>query len=129
MILITLIFIVYTCLDAITQAFYYDSNPDTKDIHGLFLAQRAIVVASLSFNLPSDYSYTHIGIFALALCLIYSFFHNGVYYFSRHTLNKNIYPKGFFSNSETSTAVMEFGIGFRTALAVIGFVFLYGLTL
>lgn len=30
---------------------------------------------------------------------------------------------------ETSTAVMEFGIGFRTALAILGFIFLYGLTL
>ena len=129
MILITLIFIVYTLLDAITQAFYYDSNPDTKDIHGLFLAQRAIVVLSLSFNLPSDYSYTHIGIFALALCLIYSFFHNGAYYFSRHTLNNKIYPKGFFSNSETSTAIMEFSFILRAILAIVGFIFLYGLTL
>lgn len=129
MILLTSIFILYAVLDAITQGFYYNSNPNTKNIHWLFLLQRIIVVGSLSFNLPADYSYAEIGIFAFSLCLIYSFFHNGTYYETRKWLNKKVYPKGFFSNSETSQAVMEFNFGFRTGLAVLGFLFIYGLTL
>jgi hypothetical protein len=124
--ILTLIFIVYTCFDAITQAYYYGSNPSKTNIHYLFVIQRAILVGSLSFNLPFNYDYIKIGVFAFALCCIYSFIHNGVYYMAR---GKKVYPKGFWSSSDTSTALMEFGVGFRTAMFIVGLIFVWGLTL
>ena len=129
MIILTILWIIYTVLDAITQAYYYDSNPNTHNIHWLFVAQRGIVLGALSLHLPTDYSLIEVGIFSVGLALIYSFFHNGTYYLTRHKLNNAIYPKGFWSDSTSSTAIMEFNIKWRTAMAVVGFIFIYGLTL
>lgn len=56
----------------------------------------------------------------LGLIFIFSFIHDGIYYVVRHKLNNKIYLKGFFDESTTSTAILEFNFILRSILFIVG---------
>lgn len=123
LLLLTSIFIGDALLTGYSQAHYYDMYPSSRNhpnIHWAFLADRSLMLLLIEqaseFVLNTPEAIT----FVIGLAFIYSFFHNGMYYSTRHKLNPRIYPAGFFSDSEGSTAVMEFSYNFRTSMLMIG---------
>ena len=122
-IVITILWIAYSLLEGFREAHYYDTHPNHKNIHWVYFIQRGVVLAGAfgSLTIP----YIESGLVCFSLVLIFSFFHNGAYYQTRHYLNKSVYPKGFFSNSDTSQAVFEFSFWWRTSMAIFGFLLLF----
>jgi hypothetical protein len=124
---IIILWIAYCLLDGYAQGHYYDLHPTDKkhpNIHWAFMVSRAIVLSGAYGTLDGRISVWDNIIFIFGLIFIFSFFHNGEYYATRNNLNPKVYPKRWWSNSETSQAVFEFNVGFRTAMAVMGLLFI-----
>lgn len=51
--------------------------------------------------------------------------HDGIYYMTRNFLDENIYPKGFFDVSTTSTALFTVSFQYRAFLFVVGLAALF----
>jgi len=121
--------IAYAILDGFYQAFYYDLYPQQRNLHWVYATQRLILTLAIFGTMDGRIPIIDIFIFCFALFFIYSFFHNGEYYATRNDLNPKVYKKRWLSNSETSQSVFEFNIGFRTVMALIGFLFIAGIIL
>jgi len=124
----TLAWILSAILDAYVQGYYYALYPSDKghkNLHPYFVAIRAILLSMILWNNYFTLDNTLLTIFGLCLCMTYSFFHNGVYYWIRHKLDNKVYPKGFWDSSVTSEATFEIGTGMRTGLAIVGLVGIY----
>lgn len=97
-------------LEGIREAFYWRQNSLSiknikYNIHGLFLIQRIIVFSLIiSIMILKSFLLLSIILICVGLTLISPFFHNGFYYLGRHLLDKDIYLKGFFDQSNSSTA-------------------------
>lgn len=110
--LANLLWILYACIDGFTEAFYWHfkirSNYVDKviDLHPFFATQRIMFAGILSILSNFIYfdSILSTSLFFTALGLSFSFFHNGCYYLTRNRLDKNVYKKGWFDFSTTSTA-------------------------
>lgn len=129
---LTIGFIIWTLLDGYCQAYYYDLYPSEKkhrNLHPFYVAERVIILTAIWFLIPTRYPLWDCIIFILSLCLIYSFVHNGIYYWTRHKLNDKVYPKTWRDDSEKSTAFFELGFGYRTAMFLIGLLFITGVIL
>lgn len=98
------------------------TNPDKQNIHWLFTVERFIVWLLIIKIYSFHSSILNTGIFGFSLILIFSFFHNGVYYKIRHQLDNNVYPKGWWDSSVTSESALELNAVSRTFLAVTGFI-------
>ena len=129
-ILLLLLFVVsifFFMLEAKRDASYYhnsmtSSNPVKENLHWVFFATRTIVLGLIGGICLYNYSALKTCIFMASLCLVFSFVHNGVYYATRHQLDNNVYPKGFWDDSTSSTATIELNAKTRTIMAVIGIV-------
>lgn len=127
-ILLLLLFVVaifFFFLEGKRDGSFYHANMKTPDpvkenIHWVFFATRTIVMGLMGGICLYNYSFWVTALFLLSLALVFSFVHNGVYYATRHQLDNNIYPKGFWDDSTTSTATMEIDVKMRTIMAVIG---------
>lgn len=106
--------------------FFHDrntsSNPDKENMHWLFALERFIILSLICWIHVLVNSIFNTGIFALSLALMFSYFHNGEYYRTRNSLDKNVYPKGWFDSSTTSESIVELNVGARTFLAIVGFI-------
>lgn len=112
-------------IDSARDAFYYhdrytSTEPADYNIHYIFVLERTIIWGLVSFIFYTLTNLFSTVLFAGGLILIFSFFHNGMYYFVRHKLNKNVYPKGWFDSSTTSTSWIELPVIQRTILAALG---------
>lgn len=131
-IILSVLWIVFASIDGFVQAHYYDLFPSEKkhrNLHPYFVIQRLIVLGLMAYEMQFNFSVWETIIFTFALIFIFSFFHNGFYYLTRNKLNPAIYKKKFFDDSDTSKAVFELGFGYRTAMAVIGSLFITGIIL
>ena len=81
-----------------------------KRNHNLMFIQR------LSIGLALALMQREMILMLLVYGLTFSLWHNGFYYISR----KDVYKKGFFDASKTSTAKMEFNFTTRLILFLIG---------
>lgn len=102
--------------------FYKNSSPnnDQYNPHLLFTLIRGIVLVLIWVIVQSWES-------VASMALMFSFFHDGMYYVVRNSLD-NTYSKGWFAQTTTSTSWMDIkGLTspvVRTALCVIGIVWL-----
>lgn len=129
-ILLSLAWFASSSLSGILEGYYYDMQPENRkhmNLHLIYVIQRAFLAIALSIYVCYHSGIIYGSIFFAALLFTFSFFHNGFYYLTRHKLNPEIYPKGFFDDSETSTAIIELGVKFRTAMAAIGILFIIGI--
>jgi len=82
--------------------------------HIMWTIQRSLVLVLVYIS--SDW-------ITVACCiLVFPFMHDGAYYTRRNWINKGIYPKRFFAQSKTSTAIATkyFPPIVRTICAVLG---------
>ena len=109
LILTNIIWMVYSTLEGFREGFYWhfksNSRRDCKfEIHPIFALQRSIVLAIIGMylfcNIGLLYSVTSV----LSMMLIFSFFHNGTYYYTRNKLDDKVYQKRWADQSSTSTA-------------------------
>lgn len=98
----------------------HSTKPDKRNIHWLFVIERAIIFGLIMWTYGDGHSVLDEGVFGLSLAMMFSLIHNGVYYQVRHHLDKNVYPKGFWSSSVTSQATLEFNLMTRIFLFATG---------
>jgi len=116
-ILVSLLLWLYSGLEGDREGYHYHYeskiSEKKKNLHGLFLIQRstvAIIVLLLGFS----------PLMLLGLAFTFPFIHDGFYYIRREKLRPGTYPKGFTSNSTTSTAKIEIPYEWRLVLFIIG---------
>lgn len=125
-IILTICWIISALVEGKRDANFYhnkmtSTNPDKQNIHWLFTVERFIIWALIIKIYSLHESILSTGIFSLSLVLIFSFFHNGMYYKIRHKLDNNVYSKGWWSSSTTSEAFIELDLRARIFLVVVGF--------
>jgi len=128
LIVIPALWIAYSIIEGTREAYLYayraaDWDPGysliktTKNLHPLFVAQRAIVAGALLMC----FTFHWYLIFALAaFALVFPVVHDGVYYLTRHQLDPAVYKLGFLDTSKTSTARFTFGLYTRLYMAIAG---------
>lgn len=94
---ILLLWVAYSILEGQREAWYFQTTNKIKNIHTWFTLQRIIVVAALLWILQSGWFVGPIG-------MLFVFFHDGMYYYTRNKLDPTIYDNGWFDQSTTSTA-------------------------
>jgi hypothetical protein len=112
LILIPILWLIYAALDGVKEAYLYnyrDSNDLAygKDLHPLFTAQRAAVLlmAYIAFIPASTWYFAIIPL--LAFAFVFPLIHDGFYYWQRHRIDKTVYPHGFVTDGNTSTAKLS----------------------
>lgn len=140
LIILSLTWIFFSALEGKRDASFYhanmtSSNPVKENIHWVFSVTRGIVwsliIIITLYEYPNQITFSDLWdllpslpilstVFAVSLTLIFSFVHNGMYYFTRNRIDSNIYPKGFWDASVSSTATIELSAKTRTIMAVIG---------
>lgn len=105
--------------------FYHYRNTSTQlkdeNIHWVYFIDRAFILSLISIlHYYGFHSYLSTGVYSAGLALIFSFFHNGMYYKTRNKLDNNIYTMGWKSNSTCSEATLEFEWNARVILAITG---------
>lgn len=127
--ILLLTWIGYALIEGIQEGYFYDyrniASPTKKqNLHWMPFLERGIVIVLIGFlNYTQEdtlFPMLKNGIFIFSLMLIFSFFHNGIYYLTRNKLDKNIYPKKWFENSATSEATIELSFISRTLMAITG---------
>lgn len=107
-----LLVVVFATFEGITHAILWSRkgvNAFKWNEHYVFVVTR--ILFGIATVLPGSMAGLICGVLA------YPFFHNGFYYQIRNRIDKS-YPKGFFSESTTSTATINFGVRFRTILFI-----------
>jgi hypothetical protein len=108
LILANIIWMMYSMLEGLREGFYWHFKSTSKrdckfEIHPIFALQRGLVLLIIGGLL-----YYTIGIYSLTsiidMALIFSFFHNGTYYYTRNKLDNNLYQLKWKDQSTTSTA-------------------------
>lgn len=103
-------------IEGYREAWYYyyrvRAFNSAEDLHAIFFIQRGIPLLIIGYSFS--------WIIALGCAFVFSFFHDGMYYKQRHKLKENIYPKGWWDDSTTSTAVLELKLWMRVGLLIIG---------
>ena len=120
-----LVWISYAVLDGYRDAHFYhnrntSTNPSLKNIHWVYFMQRLILGVVIYFGFNQVFSMLDSFVFCAGLILVFSYFHNGMYYLTRHELDHSIYPKGWDSDSISSEATLEFSYKIRAMLLIIG---------
>lgn len=88
--------------------------------HDVFTLVRLVIF----FCLVDCWCIKCFSILAVSSVLVFSFFHDGMYYFTRHRLNKAIYSKGFFDDGK-GTNFISLNLPLRTVLCGIGISILF----
>lgn len=121
------LFILYSCLEGRRDGYFYHYRNTTtelknENIHWIYFVERALILSFISVIHVIVYeSYVSAFMFVSGLALIFSFFHNGMYYETRKKLSDGkVYPMGWVSNSTSSQATLELKWKARVWLAVIG---------
>lgn len=134
LILTNIIWIAYSMIEGMREGFYWYFKANSRrecnfEIHPIFALQRGIVLllaGSLLYYTIGLYSITSI----ISMMLIFSFFHNGSYYYTRNKLDDKTYPLRWKDQSTTSTAKMTKIMTYRNrtifmVLGVLSQVFIY----
>lgn len=118
----TFIWACYAWLSAKFEAYYYNyasKDPHEKpNLHKLFTIIRFVVITPIWILTSWKALICYIALFP--------FFHDGSYYTTREQIFKGTYPKKWFAQSTTSTALSTkyFTPVVRTILAIISIIFI-----
>ncbi len=96
------------------------TNPSKDNIHWLFSTERLFIGGLLFIYLNTFCSLLNNLAFIISLGLIFSYFHNGMYYLERNRLLPGIYPKKWLSSSITSSSWIELNYNERFLLLLLG---------
>jgi len=110
MILLTLlitniIWIGYSLTEGIREGFYWNYENKSKrvcdfNLNRIFNLQRLLVLL-----LTSGFLFYTLGTYSLlslfCMVIMFPFFHNGTYYYTRNKLDSNLYPKRWSDESKT----------------------------
>lgn len=100
-----LLWIIYSITEGVREGFYWNYENKSKrvcdfNINPVFNLQRIIVL-----TLMGGFLVHTLGLFSLlslvCMILMFSFFHNGTYYYTRNKLQSGVYPKGWFDESKS----------------------------
>jgi len=141
MILLIIAFIIYALLEGKRERHYYFCKyyqnaykVDTEDIHWLFTIQRGIVALAMGWlflRLNTQplliMKCLETFLFVVSLGLIFSWFHNGMYYVTQHHIvNKDVTLKYIFwdlwKKESDGPAIWDFSYFERTVQLIIGLV-------
>lgn len=118
-------FILFALLEGKRDGHFYHNrtssvNPDKHDIHWLYFINRILFGAALVIISYMNLKFSSTIFLASAFTFGFSFLHNGAYYATRNKLDPNVYKKGWFDNSTTSEATLEFNFSQRLLLFLFG---------
>jgi hypothetical protein len=105
LIIMNLIWVGYSLTEGIREGFYWHYENISKkvcdfDVNPVFNLQRALVLLiSGGFMVQILGWYSLLSL--LSMVLMFSFFHNGTYYYTRNKLSGKIYEKGWKDESRT----------------------------
>ena len=133
LLIINLIWIGYSLTEGVREGFYWHYENQSKkvcdfNVNPMFNIQRIIVLLLVNSVLVNIIGYYSI-LSSLCMILMFSFFHNGTYYYTRNKLNERYYPKRWTDESKTFPPYAPLlSYNKRTILMSIGFlaqVFIY----
>lgn len=120
-----LIWIGYSLTEGMVEGFYWHYENKSKkvcdfNINPIFGLQRVLIVALTSIILTQT-----IGYFSLlniaSMILMFPFFHNGTYYYTRNKLDKSVYKSRWSDESKTIPSISPlFSYRNRTIGMVLG---------
>ena len=87
--------------------FWHGKNPNTKYLtnpHNVLMALRIMVFVMI----VGIFSSIHPWSFLIVSMLQFSFLHNGWYYMTRHSLDEDVYQRGFFDQAIRKTSTSKF---------------------
>jgi hypothetical protein len=90
------------------------------NLHPLFSVERVLVGMLIWAYVNTFKSVYETSIYTVSLGFMFSWFHNGAYYWTRRKLNPKIYTKGWTDTSLTSKALIELNYQERTLMAILG---------
>jgi hypothetical protein len=110
MVLITLlitnlIWISYSLMEGVREGFYWNYENISKrvcefDINRIYTLQRSLVLTLIGGFLVYTLGWYSL-ISLVSMIVMFSFFHNGTYYYTRNKLQPGIYSKGWSDESRT----------------------------
>lgn len=125
-ILTNILWILYSVLEGFREGFYWHYKNTSKseykfEIHPYFASQRGIILILICTILFFNVGWWSI-LNTIGMTLIFSFFHNGSYYYTRNKLDNKIYTLKWMDQSTTSTAKMTKIMTFRnrTIFMIVG---------
>lgn len=128
LIITNIIWILYSLVEGLREGFYWHFKSNSKrefkfEIHPIFAFQRSLVLLTIALILAHTIGFYSL-ICVAALMLVFSFFHNGSYYYTRNKLDNNVYQLRWKDQSTTSTAKMTKIMTYRnrTLFMLIGLV-------
>lgn len=121
-----LLFACYALTEGVCHALLYHMRDHAKKMpvkkeHVIFNAMRCVMMMAYIIVLH-DMSFTRLLIMLVALLLVFSFYHNGMYHECRKRFSYGaVYPEGWMSDPDkTSTARFNMNNDLRTVLAIGG---------
>lgn len=127
LILANLIWIFYSLLEGVREGFYWHYENMSKkecdfNINPVFNIQRTMVISMMAgvlVHITGWFSLLSI----LCMILMFSFFHNGVYYYTRNKLSEGKYEKGWTDESITFPSYFTFLLKYNKRMSA----FIFGL--
>lgn len=128
LLIVNIIWIFYSMLEGLREGFFWFFRVFSRkrcdfEIHPIFMIQRGIVISIISAFLFNYFGIQSL-LYMLSFMLVFSFFHNGAYYLTRHKLDNASYLLGWKDQSTTSTAKLTKIMTYRnrTILMAIGYI-------
>ena len=105
LLLTNIVWIIYSLTEGVREGFYWHYENNSRrvcnfDINPIFNLQRALVLLITGGFMV--YTLGWFSLFSLAcMFLMFNFFHNGTYYYTRNKLDDRFYPKRWTDESKT----------------------------
>ncbi len=105
LIVTNLIWIAYSLTEGVREGFYWHYENQSKrvcefNVNPMFNIQRSLILILLGGFLFYTFGYYSL-LITLCMILVFSFFHNGTYYYTRNKLNERLYTKRWTDESKT----------------------------
>lgn len=128
LILSNLVWILYSLLEGVREGFYWHYENSSKrvcefNINPVFNTQRILTLCLIGIFLVQNLGFYSI-LSIICMIFMFSYFHNGVYYYTRNKLSEGLYSKGWKDESRTFPSYFTFLLKYnkRTAAFIIGLV-------